>query len=306
MLCTDAGVDFRASCFCHKVSIHLGQLCFPAFAPLILSISAQLHCNTHTALSATVVQTKSKLRAMPSGLACKALRAYTAIVDFCCTSCFLPSTYARCLTLLGLHCRRRLTWDMYAQYAYPYSARWELPVSCRYTSKCTHYNDRISLLSLPTCTGQGIPNACFHAWWLKLLCLNQRKLCLCRNCQSVRHVGLLSMLLSRLSQLAALCHEEPASKSTSSVHNNSLLLCCSQLFVHALLCVTRSFWRSPLLAITQWWCTSWLIQPDAYQDCANMSSTPFNALFRCVCCFVGCVIEDIDDDGHSFVLCLVV
>ncbi len=95
MLCTDAGVDFRASCFCHKVSIHLGQLCFPAFAPLILSISAQLHCNTHTALSATVVQTKSKLRAMPSGLACKALRAYTAIVDFCCTSCFLPSTYAK-------------------------------------------------------------------------------------------------------------------------------------------------------------------------------------------------------------------
>lgn len=211
MLCTDAGVDFRASCFCHKVSIHLGQLCFPAFAPLILSISAQLHCNTHTALSATVVQTKSKLRAMPSGLACKALRAYTAIVDFCCTSCFLPSTYARCLTLLGLHCRKRLTWDMYAQFVCPYSARWELPVPCRCTSKCTNYNDRTSLYDLLTCTGQGILTACVHVlscMMAEVTVFTQRELCLCRNWQSVRHVGLLLMLLSRLSQLAALCRKE--------------------------------------------------------------------------------------------------
>ncbi len=78
----------------------------------------------------------------------------------------------RWLTLLCLHCRKQLTWGMCAQCAYPYSARWELAVSCmlasctgcicRCTSKCTHYNDRISLLNLLTCTGQNIRNACFQ------------------------------------------------------------------------------------------------------------------------------------------------
>ena len=39
-----------------------------------------------------------------------------------------------------------------------------------------------------------------------------------------------------------------------------------------------------------------------YQDCAitgvivNMSWTPYNAWLRCICCFVGCMTEDIDDD----------
>lgn len=170
-----------------------------------------LQCYTLTPLSAIVLQVKKQF----------SVRCLLAQHANLCMHTQPSLTYAswvvsnlacmqRCLMWLGLHCRKRLTWGMYAQCAYPYSARWELPVSCRCASKCTYYKDRVSLLNLLTCTGQGILNACFHI----LLCMIaevtvciQRGLCLCRNCQSVRHVGLLSMLLSRLSQLAALCHE---------------------------------------------------------------------------------------------------
>ena len=87
MLCIDAGVDFRASCFCHKVSLHLGQyhICF------------MLCCNTqcvsctarHSLLCLQLLCTfRNNLYAMFPGLACKALYAYTAIFDLCFTRCF--------------------------------------------------------------------------------------------------------------------------------------------------------------------------------------------------------------------------
>ena len=185
---------------------------------------------------------------------------------------------------------------MYAQCAYPYSARWELPVSCRRISKCTHYNDRISLLNLPTCTGQGILNTCFHilsCMMAEVTVFTQRGLCLCRNCQSVRHVGLLLMLLSRLSQLAALCHDETCQQEHNCVWRIQQLIfvvLLSAVCACALVCYKKVSFTG-----TKWWCTSWSIEPDAYQDCAmigvivNMSWTPYNALFRCVRCFVRCM-----------------
>ena len=58
---------------------------------------------------------------------------------------------------------------------------------------------------------EGILTACVHVlscMMAEVTVFTQRELCLCRNWQSVRHVGLLLMLLSRLSQLAALCRKE--------------------------------------------------------------------------------------------------
>jgi len=72
---------------------------------------------------------------------------------------------------------------------------------------------QITMLGLPcSICRQGILTACFHVlscMTAEVIVFTQRELCLCRNCQSVLHVGLLLMLLSKLSQLPVLCREEP-------------------------------------------------------------------------------------------------